>query len=172
MEPKDNPPTSEEIYQSALHTAYRKWMELQDIERRIIIEKKQLRQTFLALWPLAYPDQETTDVNSMSLANAIRLIVGGLDRPVTPTEMRGKLTDLGFDLSKYENPMANIHTTMNRMVDSEEMQWLDIETNKKAIPGPELKSVQPPLPPRTDDPVKNGILVIMNSAVPTEDKKQ
>ncbi len=161
---------SEEIYRNALQTAMTQWLELQTQERRIAVQKNQLRQTFLALFPLAYPDDSTPDISSMSLANAVRLVIGGTDRPITAIEMRGKLTDLGFDLSKYDNPLANIHTAMNRMVESDEMVWSDID-EKKAMPGPQLKHVQTPLPAPTDDPLKNELMEIMNSMNPTEEGK-
>jgi hypothetical protein len=163
----------EDIYRNALQTAVDQWVDLQVQERRITIQKNQLRQTFLALFPLAYPNSELPDVSSMSLANAIRMVIGGADRPMTAIEMRGKLTDLGFDLTKYDNPLANIHTAMNRMVESDEMQWVDID-EKKAMPGPELKHVQPPLPAPTDDQLKNQIMELMSSMSslnPTEEKK-
>jgi hypothetical protein len=160
----------EEIYRNALQTAVDQWMDLQNQERRITIQKNQLRQTFLALFPLAYPNNELPDISSMSLANAIRMVIGGADRPITAIEMRGKLTDLGFDLTKYDNPLANIHTAMNRMVESDEMQWTDID-EKKAMPGPELKHVQTPLPAPTDDVLKNTLMEIMSSLNPTEEKK-
>ena len=171
----DNEMTSlpEEIYRNALQTAVDQWVDLQLQERRITVQKNQLRQTFLALFPLAYPNSELPDISSMSLANAIRMVIGGADRPITAIEMRGKLTDLGFDLTKYDNPLANIHTAMNRMVESDEMQWADID-EKKAMPGPQLKHVQAPLPEPTDDQLKNEVMEIMNSLSslnPVEEKK-
>ena len=163
----------EEIYRNALQTAVDQWVDLQNQERRIVVQKNQLRQTFLALFPLAYPNSEQPDISSMSLANAIRVVLGGSDRPITAIEMRGKLVDLGFDLTKYDNPLANIHTAMNRMADSDEMRWVDID-EKKGIPGPELKQVQAPLPAPTDDQLKNELMEIMSSLRalnPTEEKK-
>jgi hypothetical protein len=161
---------SQAIYRNALQTAFDKWVELQLQERRITVEKNQLRQTFLALFPLAYPNSGDPDISSMSLANAIRIVLGGADRPITAIEMRGKLTDLGFDLTKYDNPLANIHTAMNRMAEAEEMVWVDID-EKKGMPGPELKQVQAPLPAPTDDQLKNAIMELMSSMNPTEEKK-
>jgi hypothetical protein len=169
---KDNDTVSdsEEIYRNALQTAYDQWLNLQNQERRITVQKNQLRQTLLAIFPLAYPNSGDPDITSMSLANAIRLVIGGVDRPMTAIEMRGKLTDLGFDLTKYDNPLANIHTAMNRMVDAEEMVWSDID-EKKALPGPGLKHVQTPLPAPTNDQLKNEIMELMSSLNPTEEKK-
>ncbi len=99
------------------------------------------------------------------------MVIGGADRPITAIEMRGKLTDLGFDLSKYDNPLANIHTAMNRMVEAEEMQWVDVD-EKKAVPGPQLKQVPPPLPSNADDPLKNSVLSFLNSMNTTIEEKK
>jgi hypothetical protein len=161
---------SQEIYRNALQIAVDQWLELQLQERRITVQKNQLRQTFLALFPLAYPNSAEPDISSMSLANAIRIVLGGTDRPITAIEMRGKLTDLGFDLSKYDNPLANIHTAMNRMAEAEEMVWVDID-EKKGMPGPELKQVQAPLPAPTGDQLQNNLMEILSSLNPTEEKK-
>lgn len=151
------------LYRQTLQTAVDEWISLQREERRITVRKNHLRQTFQALYPIAYPDDVTNpDLTNMSLANAIRLVVGSIDRPISAVEMRGKLMDLGFDLSKYDNPLANIHTAMNRMVEAEELVWANEEENK-ALPGTELKTVPTPLPAKTDDQLRNDVLEILSS---------
>jgi hypothetical protein len=171
MSTDNSPETSSEItvYRDALQTAYDEWLQIQQVERRYAMRKNQLRQTFLALLPLAYPVNTDPDVSTMSLSNAIRMVVGGNERPITAIEMRGRLTDLGFDLSKYENPLANIHTAMNRMVESEEFAWADMD-EKKVIAGPELKSVPTP-PPASQDFLQNSIMSLLSAMNPTEEKK-
>jgi hypothetical protein len=101
-----------------------------------------LKQTVDALWPLAFPDADASpDINSMSLADAIRLMVKSCsERYITVKEIRGKLQDIGFDLSKYSNPLASIHTAASRMVASEELNWVD-DDGKKLTAGKELKPV-------------------------------
>ena len=166
----DNNSQPTDIYKDALQTAYDQWLELQVQERYIVMQKSRLRQTFLALFPLAYPDGNAPDLSSMSLADAIRMVIGGIDRPVNAIEMRGKLLDIGFDLSKYDNPLANIHTAMNRMVEAEEMTWADDE-EKKALPGPELKSVPAPEQKPSDDPLRNSLLELLTSLDIAGEKK-
>ena len=158
MDTKDNIA----VYRDALDRAYDEWRGLQEQEKQITIRKAQLKRTFQALCPLAFPeDQIAWDVNVLSLANAIRLVIQSSDRPITAIEMRGRLTDLGVDLSKYENPMASIHTAVNRMVDSEEMDYIQEDDKKKFTAGPELKPVPPPGPPPSDDPTQNAILNLL-----------
>lgn len=131
----DNP------YIPAVIKAWTDLQELQEQERQLTIRKAQLKQTIDALFPLAYPGiQPTLDITSMTLADAIRLVVKSCGRPISIKETRGKLEDLGVDLSKYSNPLASIHTAVARMIESEELMWTDDE-GKKLSPGPELKSV-------------------------------
>jgi hypothetical protein len=136
---------ADKSFEQALFAAFDRLQQLKEQERSIAVEKSQLNKTIEALFPLVFPDQ--IDINSLSLPNAIRMVVSGAGgRPISPAEMKGKLEDLGYDISKYDNPLANIHTAMNRMVEAEEMVWADINGKKKALPGPELKPVPQPQP--------------------------
>lgn len=130
-------------YRTALFTAWNELSELQEDEKRLIVKKARLKSTCDALWPLAFPDDEYPDINSMTLADAIRLMVQCYctpERSINIKEIRAKLQDIGYDLSKYKNALASIHTAANRMVDAEELMWVDDEGNKLRI-GPEMKPV-------------------------------
>jgi hypothetical protein len=127
-------------YQDALWKAYE---EIQDIKRQeadLAIRKNKLRKTVDALYPIVYPST-AEDINSLSLADAIRMIVKNCDKPVAAKEVRNRLFDLGYDLSKYSNPLASIWTAAKRMIDSEELALTDDEDEKKLSPGPELKPI-------------------------------
>jgi hypothetical protein len=170
---KPTEPQPQEVYRTALETALEEWRQLLTWERDITIRKNRLRQTFLALCPLVYPENDNVDLTSLSLANAIRMIVGAADRGITAIEMRGRLMDMGYDLSEYENPLASIHTAMNRMVESDEFEWEQNDDNKKrVVAGPELKSVPPPEPQPSNDPLQNEIRnVLANMGIGIEEKK-
>jgi len=129
-------------YKSAIFKAWQELSEVQEQEKQILIKKARLKQSVDALWPLAFPDADTPpDINSMTLADAIRLLVQSCSgRYITIKEVRGKLEDIGFDLKKYANPLASIHTAAARMVASEELTWVD-DDGKKLTAGPELKPV-------------------------------
>jgi hypothetical protein len=128
-------------YKTALFQAWRELTDAQEEEKKLLVKKARLKATCDALWPLAFPDSTYPDISSMTLADAMRLIVQSCnERPVTVKEIRGKLQDLGFDLTKYKNPLASIHTAATRMVDSEELAWVDDEGNKLTA-GPEMKPV-------------------------------
>jgi len=142
MADPDNPANDVNPYQSAIFQAWRELQEVQEQERQLTIKKARLKQTVEALWPLAFPDNENPpDISSMTLADAIRLMVRSCSgRYISVKEIRGKLEDIGFDLSKYANPLASIHTAASRMVASEELNWVD-DDGKKLTAGPEMKPV-------------------------------
>lgn len=128
-------------YRDALFRAWKELDTLKQQERDIAIRKAQLSKTCSALFPLVFP--EVIDVNSLSLPNAIRLLISSADRPLSAADIQTKLQDLGFDLKKYDNPLANIHTAMTRMADSEELVQIDGD-KKRVVAGPELKTVTDP----------------------------
>jgi hypothetical protein len=132
----------DKIFSDALDAAVAELAELEEQERNIISRKADLRQTVNALWPVVFK-QQLTDINTLSLPDAMRLVMRSAGRPLNANDYRTKLTDLGFDLSKFDNPMVNIQTAMKRMVDSEEMYWVEGET-KRVLPGEKLKPVPEP----------------------------
>jgi hypothetical protein len=60
----------------------------------------------------------------MGLTDACRLIVRGAGLPVTPTEIRDRLHAFGFDLSKYSNELAAIHTILKRLNEAGELRFV------------------------------------------------
>ncbi|SRR5713226_699314 len=130
--------------------AKRELERLVEEEKNITIRKAQLRETMKALGPLVAPELKP-DVATMSLADAIRLIIRNAGRPVNALEIRSRLKDLGYNLDQHENPMASIHTALRRMEENDEVtpsEW-DGTTKKKFEPGPALKAL-PDSPPLFD----------------------
>ncbi len=127
------------LYSDALFAAYRELADLADQERAIAVRKAQLRHTVNALYALVFPN--AVDVNSLSLPDALRLVLRSTGRPLNAHQFKAKLEDLGFDLSKFENPVANILTAMNRMIEADECVWVEGAGKKTVAPGPELKPV-------------------------------
>jgi hypothetical protein len=132
--------TSPNPYQEALWKAYGEIQEIKRQEADLAIRKSKLRKTVAALYPIVYPSP-AEDINSLSLADAIRMIVKNSDTGVPAKEVRNRLFDLGYDLSKYSNPLASIWTAAKRMIDSEELTLTEDEDEKKLAPGPELKTI-------------------------------
>jgi hypothetical protein len=122
-------------FAAALRGAYQELLNVKEQELTLTIRKAQLTKTVNALFPLVFP--QTPDINAMSLPNAIRLIMSGTERPLSAHDMKTKLEDLGFDLAKFDNPLANVHTAMKRMLESDELVYVD-ENKKRVTAGPEL----------------------------------
>jgi len=137
-------------YSDALWKAYTELQELQKTEHELTLKKARLKQTIDALYPIVFPDA-TRDINELTLANAIRLVINSTGRPITSKEVRSRLEDLGYDLSKFKNPLASIHTAANRMIDSEELVWVEDDDAKRLAAGPELKQVPEPSPSENMD---------------------
>ncbi|MBX5482667.1 MAG: hypothetical protein IRZ16_12635 [Myxococcaceae bacterium] len=51
----------------------------------------------------------------LGITDACRAILRSSKRALTPTEIRDQLQAMGFDLSKYANGLAAIHTVLKRL---------------------------------------------------------
>jgi hypothetical protein len=60
----------------------------------------------------------------MGLTDAIRLVVRGAGVPMTPTEVRDRLRAIGFDVAKYSNDLAAVHTILKRLNESGELRFI------------------------------------------------
>src|SRR5262249_44837758 len=81
-------------------------------EKRDAVRKAQLRETLKALRPLV--TSHVVDVNSLSLADAIRLVISSAGKPLSTLAIRDRLEDLDYELNKLKNPLASIHTALER----------------------------------------------------------
>lgn len=77
-----------------------------------------LRATIAALSRML--DEEFVEEDALGLTDAIRQAFksAGTNGNLTATEVRGKLEMLGFDIRKYGNLMASVHTIVGRLVNS------------------------------------------------------
>ncbi|MGO9326433.1 MAG: hypothetical protein ACLP07_17900 [Terracidiphilus sp.] len=147
-----------DTYSSALFSAYDELDKLGEQERTIAIRKAQLRQTVKALYPLVFP--EAVDIKSLSLPDAMRLVLRSAGRALATNDFKTKLEDIGFDLDQYSDPKANILTAMKRMVDAGEMHWVPDSPKKTVTATSELKPV-PEVP--SSLPVPGGIASFLDA---------
>ena len=109
--------TSED-YRRALATAIREYEDLgqqrQDIDKRLA----EVAQTIGTLSRLC----GLVPTVPLGLTDACRLIVRGAGVALMPTEVRQRLQSIGFDLSKYSNDLAAIHTILKRLNESGELR--------------------------------------------------
>jgi hypothetical protein len=147
-QPKDNPlqaADSSAIYREALDRIWKELADIKEQKQELALREAQLNETLKALLPIT--GFWKADIKEYTLSNAVRFIFNGLepDRSLSAIQVRTKLEDLGYDLSGYENPLANIHTCIRRMLDTEELIPVETEDKKKSFePGPELKPVPEP----------------------------
>ena len=83
----------------------------------------------------ALPVGLETASDSVGLTEAIKDALMRTDVSMTPTEVRDKLLEAGFDLKRYASPMVPIHNTLKRLYDQGEIartkeapiryHWLD-----------------------------------------------
>ena len=107
-------------YRRALETAVREYEALgqqrQDLDRRLA----EVAQTIGTLSRLC----GLVSTVPMGLTDACRLVVRGAGVPVTPMDVRDRIKAIGFDLSKYSNDLAAIHTILKRLNESGELRLL------------------------------------------------
>ena len=106
-------------YRRALDAAVREYESLgqqrQDIDKRL----SELAQTISTLSRLC----GLTPTVPWGLTDACRIVLRS-GSPMTPTDVRDRLLSIGFDLSKYSNELAGIHTVLKRLNESGELRFL------------------------------------------------
>ena len=115
-------------YRRALETAIREYEALgqqrQDLDTRLA----EVAQTISSLSRLC----GLVPTVPMGLTDACRLIVRGAGLPVTPLDVRDRLRAFGFDLSRYSNDLAAIHTILKRLNQAGELRFIARGTDKPA----------------------------------------
>jgi hypothetical protein len=147
--------SSSEEYRRALDAASRELEALAaqraELDRRI----GQLMQTIGNLMRLC----NLTPTVPMGLTDGCRMVLRSAAAPLTAVEVRAQLAAMGLDLSRYENDLAAIHTTLKRLDRAGEVRFIPQAWGKPAyqwvpgaIPGPrtvlEARSEMEALRPR------------------------
>src|SRR5215469_15473694 len=107
-------------YRRALETASREYEELGARRREIDQRLAELGQTIGTLMRLL----GMTPTVPLGLTDAVRMVVRGAGMPISPTEVRDRLRAIGFDLSKYANELAAVHTILKRLNQAGELRFL------------------------------------------------
>lgn len=67
-----------------------------------------------------------SQVEDLGLTDAIRWVFKQpMLLPLTPTQIRDRLAEMGFDLTKYTHMMPPIHNTLKRMKENGEIREVD-----------------------------------------------
>lgn len=107
-------------YRRALGAAIKEYEALGDQRRAIDQRLAELSQTIGTLSKLL----GLTPTVPLGLTDAIRLAVHGAGLPMTPVEIRDRLIAIGFDMSKYRNELAAVHTILKRLNDAGEIRFV------------------------------------------------
>jgi hypothetical protein len=67
--------------------------------------------------------EDFVEEDALGLTDAIRqAFKTNLGQPLEPTGVRARLQQMGYDISKYGNFMASVHTVINRLVRGKEIK--------------------------------------------------
>jgi hypothetical protein len=108
-----------EDYRRALDAAIREYEELGANRQAIDKRLAELAQTIGTLSKLV----GLTPTVPLGLTDAVRMIMrGGV--AMTPVEVRDRLHAIGFDMDKYANDLAAVHTILKRLNESGELRFI------------------------------------------------
>jgi hypothetical protein len=112
-------------YRAALAAAIKEYEDLGRQRRQIDDRLAQLAQTIGTLNKLLGYESTVP----LGLTDAIRLVMrGGV--PMTPIEVRDRLQGIGFDVSKYANDLAAVHTILKRLNENGELRFIPRQPGK------------------------------------------
>ncbi|HYN10524.1 MAG TPA: hypothetical protein VES67_24260 [Vicinamibacterales bacterium] len=100
------------VYRQALSHARKQLYELTKQSQKIAREAAKLRQTITTLERMC----GETPTSSMKLSEAVLSVLTATDKALSVGGIKRALEQIGYDLSKYSNPLAVIHTTVKRAV--------------------------------------------------------
>jgi hypothetical protein len=115
-------------YRRAFETAKHEFEALGEQRREIDRRLSQLAQTMASLSRLC----GYIPTVSWGLTDGCRMVLMASGRPMIPTEVRDALVACGFDLSKYVNDLAAIHTVLKRLNETGELRFIAQDSGKHA----------------------------------------
>lgn len=98
-------------YRKALDAATREYEALLAERARIDARIARLAQTMGSLMRLC----NLQPTVQWGLTDAVRAVLQAAGHPLTAVEVRDQLGAMGFDLSRYSNDLASIHTVLKRL---------------------------------------------------------
>jgi hypothetical protein len=125
-----------EQYRQALEAAIREYEALGARRHEIDERLAQLAQTIGTLNRLC---GFVSNVQ-WGLTDACRVVLRNAGRAMTPTEVRDRLESIGFDLARYANSLAAVHTVLKRLNQSQEVLFVEHPSGRFAC---EWRPVRP-----------------------------
>jgi hypothetical protein len=115
-------------YRQALEAAIREYESLGAQRREIDERLEQLAQTIGTLNRLC----GFVSTVQWGLTDACRVVLKNAGRAMTPMEVRDRLQAIGFDLDRYTNSLAAVHTVLKRLNQSQEVLFVEHPSGKVA----------------------------------------
>jgi len=107
-------------YRRALEAAVREYEALGEQRQQIDRRLAELAHTMSTLSRLC----GIVPTVSLGLTDGCRLVLRSAGAPLTPLEIRDRLKSFGFDLTRYTNDLAAVHTTLKRLNDGGELRFI------------------------------------------------
>jgi hypothetical protein len=115
-------------YRKALEKATREYAALLAERTRLDQRLAQLAQTIGSLMRLC----DLTPTVSLGLTDACRMVLKAAGHPLTAVEVRQQLEAMGFDVARYANDLASIHTILKRLNQAGEADFVPRAQGKPA----------------------------------------
>ena len=115
-------------YVSALDAAVREYEQALADQAALESRIAHLRQSILHLTKLCGYEPTVP----FGLTDACKLVLRSARAPLTAVGIRDRLQQIGFDLDRYANPLAAIHTTLKRMTEAGEAEPAHDEMSRTA----------------------------------------
>jgi hypothetical protein len=122
---------NDENYRKALDSARGEVAELLQARARIDARLSQLKATIEVLSGLVQEppkldqDESIETLDNVGISEAIRQLLKDADVGLTPIQIKAKLAEAGFDLSRYANSGAVIYNTLKRLLGQKEVVVVD-----------------------------------------------
>lgn len=97
------------------------------LEKRIAY----LRETAVAMARVV--GEEFNPMDEIGLTDAVRAAFRGATAPMAPNDVREKLRQLGYDLTKYGNVLASLSTVTNRLFAAGEIKEAGQRSNGQRV---------------------------------------
>jgi hypothetical protein len=117
-----------EDYRRALDTALREYESVAAQRAELDTRLAQLAHTVGSLMRLC----GLTPTVAWGLTDACRLALKAAGHPLSAIEVRAQLLAMGFDLARYTNDLAAIHTVLKRLIDAGEARFVARHYGKPA----------------------------------------
>jgi hypothetical protein len=111
---------STDDYRRALEAATREYERAMADRAALDDRLAQLKQTIASLTKLCGYEPTV----SWGLTEACRTLLRSARTPLTAVELRDRLASVGFDLDRYSNALAAVHTVLKRMTESGEAAYV------------------------------------------------